>query len=141
VTDEQEKIRKLQHNPPSSEPTPPRIQFAVTSSCQAITPSTKGSYRSLLCWYHGRWVILDSTSPRGGGGATATLTAAVAAGEEADEDAEEGNDSADDSVEDVANTGDDSHDGGANGPEDGLNAANNGTHCEVCVCVVWIWFW
>ena len=113
----------------------------MTSLGKAITHLPRVHIVPLLCWYHGRWVILDSTSPRGGGGATATLTAAVAAGEEADEDAEEGNDSANDGVEDVANTGDDSHDGGANGPEDGLNAANNGTHCEVCVCVRWIWFW
>jgi hypothetical protein len=122
VTDEQEKIKeKSQHSPPS---------LLVHSSAYPVRrdklgssyhPSTKGSYHSLLCWYRGRWVILDSTSPRGGGGATTTLTAAVAAGEEADEDTEEGNDSADDGVEDVANTGDDGHDGGANGPEDGLN--------------------
>jgi hypothetical protein len=50
-----------------------------------------------------------------------TTSAAVAAGDEADDDVEEGDDAADDGVEDVANTVHDGHYHAADRAEDGFD--------------------
>lgn len=69
--------------------------------------------------FRGRWALLYMTR-RGATARVALLpSAAVPAGQEADDDAEEGHDGADEGVQDVADARDDGHDGCADGPEDG----------------------
>ena len=54
--------------------------------------------------------------------------AAVVAGEEADDDVEEGHDAVDDGHEDAADAVDDGHDGPTDGTEGGLHARYYGAH-------------
>lgn len=79
----------------------------------------------------------------------APLATAGAAGQEGDEDAEEGDDAVDDGVEDSTDAGDDGHDGVSDGAEEASDlkgvlaegpggarrggeayARDDGTHCE-----------
>ena len=71
-------------------------------------------------------------SARGARAAT-TTAAAVAAGEEGDENAEEGDNGVDDGVEDVADATDDGHDTVTDGTEETRNARDDGTHFDRCV--------
>jgi len=72
-----------------------------------------------------------------------SLATAVAAGQEGDEDVEEGCDAVDDGSQDAGNAVDDGHETVADCSEDRLNTRNDGTHFDSwsLVLVLWVVLW
>ena len=89
---------------------------------------------------------LDSTSMSCTCLHSAPARASTSAGQAADDDVEEGNNGIDNGLEDSGNGVNNCHDAVADGPEDGLDAGNDGAHVDGCVClflvlemVEWMW--
>lgn len=87
---------------------------------------------------------LDSASARAAHAVlrrgSVSLLAAVATGEEADEDVDEADDAVDDGVQDVADAADYGHDGVSDGAEEVLDLLERGNVSKLRLCGWW-WWW
>jgi hypothetical protein len=105
--------------------------YSSSSRLLSMTPYplyffSRSRHPSPLCPLRLGVAMLDMTSRCST--ARTLASAAVAAGQEGDDDAAEGDDAVDDGREDSANAADDGHDGVTDGPEEAGDARDDGTH-------------